>query len=67
MDKSRSVADETYLLAERAAIIEFCGNETRAEAERLAKEQARTPGLNWEEFYRLAWQAKLASQKENRG
>jgi hypothetical protein len=32
------MADDELLL-ERAAIIEFCGNETREEAERLAKEQ----------------------------
>lgn len=32
---------EKELLEERAAIIEYCGNVSRAEAERLATEQAK--------------------------
>lgn len=36
--------DNTELLLERAAIIEYCGNMPRAEAERLASEQMRAGG-----------------------
>lgn len=38
-DRPKLTAYERECLIERAAIIEYCGNVPRAEAERLAKQQ----------------------------
>ena len=45
MGETMSVRGKDEEFEERAAIIEFCGNVPRAEAERIAREQIRDAAL----------------------